>query len=199
MNYLELLREFCACAEALNWYDQQSSEQAWLSCERGDWMLWIASKLNVDRKIIVLAACDCVETSLQYITIGENRPRVAIEAARGWAVGTATIEDVKIAADAAAAAAYAAHAVAAHAAAHAADAATAAADAATAADADADACTVAVVADAAAAAAYAADAAYGTWADAKSKSLLTCAKIVRQRISWPIIEKALQEFGVAND
>jgi hypothetical protein len=149
-NHSDLLRRLNACSEAREWYEGQDSQQAWLDCARGDWLLWIAARLDVDRTLIVLAACDCAELALRHVPAGEDRPRAAIDTARSWARGEATIEAVHAAADAAAyASAYAAYA--------AADAAHAAADAAYAAYA---ATYAARAARAAYAAAYAASAAY---------------------------------------
>jgi len=119
-NHQGLLERLGACREAADWYDGRDSEQAWAECERGDWMLWVAGKLNVDRKVLVAAACECAELALVHVPDGEDRPRQAIETARAWVSGNATLEQVRKAASAAYAAAYA---VAARAAASAADAA----------------------------------------------------------------------------
>ena len=59
----------------------------------------------VDRRRIVLAACAVAEISLKYVPAREDRPRLAIEAARRWARGNATVGEVRAAADAAYAAA----------------------------------------------------------------------------------------------
>lgn len=53
-------------------------------------------------KLLGLAACDCAEQALIYVPKNEDRPRKAIQAARDWCVGQASIEDVLAAADAAA-------------------------------------------------------------------------------------------------
>ena len=204
---LDLLKKHNACPEATEWVrasDKQTAREIWESCERGDWMLWIAARLEIDRKLIVTAACLCARQSLVHVRPGEERPRIAIETAERWTHGEATINEVQIARNAAAddaaaacaaaydadadAAAYAA-AYAAYAAAYAADAAAYAAayaaDAAAyayAADADADA--AAYAADAAAYAAYAAAAAYA----ARRKSLAESARLVRTVITWDAIE-----------
>ena len=126
-NHQGLLERLGACREAADWYDGRDSEQAWAECERGDWMLWVAGKLNVDRKVLVAAACECAELALVHVPDGEDRPRQAIETARAWVSGNATLEQVRKAASAA----YAASAAdATRAAASAADAARAAASAA---------------------------------------------------------------------
>jgi hypothetical protein len=130
-----------ACNEAQEWFNSLSSDttlqMAYEQCQRADWMLWLFGKMAdktgwLTRKQVVLLACDCAETALKYVPNDENRPRLAIEAARKWVRGEATLQEVKDAAAHAAiyAAAYAAaHAT--YAAAHAVYAADAAAHAAT--------------------------------------------------------------------
>ena len=95
-----------ACSDAVEWVGTRTIEQAWAECERGDWMLWLAGRIDIDRKLLVSAACACAEPALAFVRAGEDRPRLAIEVARAWCVGTATLDDVR----AAAAAAYAAYA-----------------------------------------------------------------------------------------
>ncbi|MES2320148.1 MAG: hypothetical protein V4631_21945, partial [Pseudomonadota bacterium] len=124
-----------------------------------------------------LIACDFAESVLHIFEAkrpGDDRPRKAIEAARGFAAGTVSIEDMRKARAAAAAAAAAAYAYA-----YAADADAAAAAAYAAADADAAAAAAyaaayaaaAADADAAAAAAYA----YAYAADADADAAAAAA------------------------
>ena len=139
----------------------------------------------VDRRRIVLAACAVAEGSLKYVPAREDRPRLAIEAARRWTLGAASVEDVGNAVDEAVDAAgdavgdYAAY-YAAHAASDAASAAYAA-EAAEAAAATARA-SLNAAADAYAADAYAADAAdYSAVAKAVRRfiplSVLACSLV----------------------
>ena len=81
----DILTELGACAEAVKWAGRKTPKKAWETCKRGDWLLWIADKLNVGRKLLVLAACACARTALKYVPAGEERPRLAIEAAERWA------------------------------------------------------------------------------------------------------------------
>ena len=127
MKPQDLLKELHACNVAVAWFDSRNPHRAWRECKRGDWMLWLAARLNIDRKLIVTAACDCVELSLRFVTAGEARPNEAINVTRRWLAGKATREEVRAAADAAADAAANATNAAANAAAYAADAAYAAA------------------------------------------------------------------------
>ncbi len=74
-----------ACSEAVKWVGNRSLATAWAKCERADWMLWYAHKRGVDARIMTRAACACARTALQYVPAGEDRPRLAIEAAEAWA------------------------------------------------------------------------------------------------------------------
>jgi hypothetical protein len=183
----ETLNSLHACVEAKEWAKQFDDWQIlWDKCERGDWMLWLCGKYTLDgeseaRKKLVAAACDCAELALKYAKEGEERPRVAIETARKWIKGEATIAEVRSAAESA----------------YAADAADAAADAAVSASAYAAHATYAA-ADAAASA-YAAYAAYAA-ADAaayvahaadaaREKTLKKCAEIVRKYYPKPPVNE----------
>jgi len=132
-----LLIRLRACREAISEHGNQTIYKAWMSCNRGDWMLWLAGKLDINRKLLVRAACECVKPVLKYVAKEEQRPRIAVETALKWCDGKCSIDEVKAAADSAIDAAYAAYtAAAANAAAY-------------------DTATVAYAAAAAAAAAYA--------------------------------------------
>ena len=126
MNFTDAMTQMNACSGAKEWIADNGLgfKQAWETCQRPDWMLWLVGQMCgrkrwPDRKAIVLLACDMAETVLHLVPEGEDRPWLAIEAARNWCAGTAAIEEVRRAADAAyaaadaAAAAYAAYAAAA--------------------------------------------------------------------------------------
>ena len=212
MNHVDLLRRLDACDEAIEWYGDRDSEDAWRECQHGDWMLWIASKIGVDRKRIVMASCDCVEPALQFVPDGEDRPRAAVDAARAWCQGAASYEEVRAAAAVADALANAAFANAAVADAAYADAAYAyayyaayaaaasayyAAYAAYAATATHYASSAASSAAAAYAYAYyAAHAANATHyaAAARTQSLAASAGIVRRHIPWDVVREALAKL-----
>jgi hypothetical protein len=172
-EYLQKLKELNACQEAINWsagFDD--AQQAWDACENGAWMLWLVGKLCEDRKLLVLAACQCARLALKYIPENEKRPVTAIEIAEKWARNEegVTLEHVRLAASAS----YAAYA-ASYAAANAARAARAANAAAYAAS-DAAAYAAYAASYAAANAARAARAANA----AADEILKQCADIVRQ-------------------
>jgi len=164
------------CPEARKWAAGKTLEQAWSKCERGDWLIYFALRVGVEQRLGVRAACRFARLVLQCVPDGEDCPRLAIETAEAWCDGDATLEEVKLAADAVDAAAYAASA---------AYAAEAAVDAAYAAYAAASA-----AADAAADAAYAAEAAEAAdAAAARADVLRQCADIVREVISFEAVVK----------
>ena len=169
ISLTELLDRFHACGESRDWAESLPTdttiEQAWQMCEHGDWMLWIAAKLDVDQRLIVLSACGCARLALRHVADGETRPLAAIETAEAWCRGAATIEQVRAAAYAVRAAESAYPARAAAYAARAADAAT-------------------YTAGAAAYAVRAADAAY-------PETLARCADIARLHIPWAAVEAAI--------
>ena len=87
MKAIEQIKHLYPCSEAVNWLQSRSVRKAWQICNKPDWMLWAATKLGVNQKLLVLAACDCAETALKYVPKGEDRPRKAIETARAWCRG----------------------------------------------------------------------------------------------------------------
>ena len=138
------LEKLSACREAIEWVkDQKSPEKAWQNCHRGDWMLWIAKKLDVDDRLLTLAKATCANQARHFMT--DQRSLDALDACFRYANGELTREELNTfayaayaaasdAADAADYAAYAAYyaAAAAYAASDAAYAAAAADDAASA-------------------------------------------------------------------
>jgi len=113
VNHVDVLVKLNACGDAIGYArSKPDAESAWRDCERGDWLLWIAASLGVDRNAVVLAVCDCVEMASFPWPEGDDRPRRAIETARAWIRGEASIDEVRAAANAANAANAAANAAA---------------------------------------------------------------------------------------
>jgi len=175
------IEKYDACEDAVKFRNQfETFEEAWSACPRGDWMLWLAKRLDVDLKTLTLAKVRCASTVRHLMK--DTRSIKALDVALLFAEGNATREELDAAyaaADAAAAdAADAADAAAADAAAYAA---YAAADAAYA---DAAAYAADAYADAAA---YAADA-YGRQA-ARKENQKTTADICREVLTDIVFEK----------
>ena len=173
------LEKLDACREAKIFVaTQKSAISAWKNCSRGDWMLWIASKLGIDKRLLTLAKAKCAATVLHLMK--DQRSKDAVQAAIDY--GEGRINDQQLAAYAAAAyatdAAYAAYA------ADAAAAAYAAAAAAYAAAADAAAAYAAATDAAYAYAAYA----YAAAADAKTANQLATANICREILTAEVLK-----------
>jgi len=117
MTFKEKLIELNACQDAREWVGDKSFPEAWATCERGDWMLWLANAVGHDKRQRVLAAGHCANLVRHIMT--DVRSTNAVDVAILFGEGKATEE--QLAADAAAfatahaayAAAYAAYAAAA--------------------------------------------------------------------------------------
>ena len=95
INFKDWLIEKDACSDAVEWVGEKSEAQAWSKCQRADWMIWCLGKMSgtpgfPDINRIVLLACWCARRSLKYIPDGEDRPRLAIEAAERCAKNPTT-------------------------------------------------------------------------------------------------------------
>jgi len=102
MNNIELVKHLAsrnACKRAIKWLGNRDSAQMWADCKRPGWLMWYATN-HVTREDLVLVACDCAATALRYVQPGEDRPRLAIEAARSWAKREENVKSVKDAATA---------------------------------------------------------------------------------------------------
>ena len=108
------IEKYLPCQEALDFRKQfKTFEEAWKVCSRGDWMLWIAKKVSVNKRELTLAKGYCAKTVIHLMK--DKRSRDAVKAAIKYGKGLS--EDVELAdaayaaaADAAAAAAAAADA-----------------------------------------------------------------------------------------
>ncbi|MEM9188314.1 MAG: hypothetical protein AAGF12_04020 [Myxococcota bacterium] len=69
---------------------QPDLRQAWERCDRGDWLLQIATRVAVPRRLVVQAAVDCAGMSLGRIPREEFRPRRALHLASAWVRGEAS-------------------------------------------------------------------------------------------------------------
>ena len=210
MSLRKKLLKINACGEGMEWLADQTAEDAWATCQRGDWMLWAGSRCGVDLQTITITKVKCARL-VQHL-MQDQRSLDALDVAEQFALGNATREQLAAAAADAANAAANAAAYAAYAAANAAYAAANAAYAANAANAaaDADAADAAYATDAANAAsaasaanaAYAASAAYATAAAAvasadyaaREKILAQCADICRKTIALKVVLAGLENL-----
>jgi hypothetical protein len=176
MTFKQHLKDIEACEEARVWSGTRTAQQAWDECTRPDWLMWWVAKDQPERKMdLVGVACRISRTVLCFVSNGEDRPRLCIEAVEDWLADPTMekLEKVRIARHAAyASAASACTNAAAYATAYAAatDAAAHAAAYAAATDADAD--------------AYAA----ATYAAARTKSYANSLALVCEVFACPWTE-----------
>lgn len=96
---MEILK-FKPCEDAIEFRKQFNSfEEAWNNCKRGDWMLWIASELEVDKKLIVKTAGRCASTVKHLLT--DTRSLNALQACEDYADGKISDSELSIYVDAA--------------------------------------------------------------------------------------------------
>ena len=177
----ELLIKLNACDEAIEWAGDRTIEEIVKDCDRGDWLLELAKKIDIEPQPLTLAKGHCANTVRDLMK--NERSIKAVDMAIAFGEGKATMEELNNAANAAADAAY-----------DAGDAATAAYVADVAIVGDASYAAYAAATAAACAAAYAAgDAAYaGVYAAAsaaKKQNQKETAEICRKYIGQLIIDK----------
>lgn len=61
-TFQELLRELRACSDAREWAGTMTIEEVVEKCHRGDWMLWLAKKVDIDDCKLTLAKGHCANT-----------------------------------------------------------------------------------------------------------------------------------------
>lgn len=96
----KFLRKMGACGEAVEWAkDYSTLTEAWVKCERADWMTWLIGKMAdkpgwPTRKHVVSVACDFAEDVLPIYEKkypDDKRVRDCIATVRKWVNGETTI------------------------------------------------------------------------------------------------------------
>ena len=102
----DILIDLRACEDAREWAKGKTIEEVINTCHRGDWLLWLAKKVDVNFRLLTLAKGHCAATVLHLMK--DERSRKAVEVAIRYGEGQATDDDLRAASYAAADAAYAA-------------------------------------------------------------------------------------------
>jgi hypothetical protein len=88
-KHIEALAKLNPCDAGAAWFAAQKTPQkAWDACVNPGWMFWLLKHTprdEGDHQKIVLVACGIARTVLYLVPQGEDRPRLAIEAAEAWA------------------------------------------------------------------------------------------------------------------
>lgn len=91
-QFQDKLTQLDACNEACIWAKGKDLETVWATCQRGDWMLWLARKCNVDKRKLTLAKGLCAETVKHLMK--DPRSIAAVEAAIKY--GNREIDDTEL-------------------------------------------------------------------------------------------------------
>ena len=102
MNFQEFLQSKMACPPGQDWAKDKTIEQAIDECHRGDWLLWLAKELNVEKRLMVGTAGHCANTVRDLMK--DERSRNCVDVCIRYGNGEATDEELAKAAAAAAAA-----------------------------------------------------------------------------------------------
>ena len=87
------LENLKACEGAIDYVKtQKSAKDAWMNCSRGDWMLWLAKKLDVDDRLLTLAKATCANQVRHLMT--DQRSIDALDASFRYAKGELTREEL---------------------------------------------------------------------------------------------------------
>lgn len=96
-TFKDLLTELDACEEAVIWARGKTVEQAVQTCDRGDWLLWLARRVDIGIKPLTLAKGHCANTVRHLMK--DERSIKAVDTAIAFGEGKATREELSAAAD----------------------------------------------------------------------------------------------------
>jgi len=92
-TFQNLLKDFRACQEAQKWASTFTIEETIAKVERGDWLLWLAKKLDLPIKPLTLAKARCAKTVIHLMK--DQRSIDAVNAAERFGlVEEMTLEDL---------------------------------------------------------------------------------------------------------
>ena len=95
MNTIQtLLKQLRACDEAQKYFANASTiEEVVKTCPRGDWGLWLASRLNVDKRLLTLTAGHCANTVRHLMK--DPRSIAAVDAAIAFGEGRIGVDELE--------------------------------------------------------------------------------------------------------
>ena len=82
-----ILKRHSACNKGYEWVKGKTLKKAWETCQRGDWMMWLykyaSPKKDICVRIAIYAAESCIVNWTNKYP-DDNRPQLAIQAAKEW-------------------------------------------------------------------------------------------------------------------
>lgn len=88
----QLLIKLNAWSELREWAEDKTIEQIVEQCHRGDWLLWLAEKVDIGLQPLTLAKGHCVNTVRHLMT--DERSVKAVDVAIAFGEGRATREEL---------------------------------------------------------------------------------------------------------
>lgn len=77
------IKKYDPCSEAVDFREGfDTFQDAWENCPRGDWMLWIAQRVGVNKRKLTLAKALCAETVKHLMK--DNRSLNALKVAKRY-------------------------------------------------------------------------------------------------------------------
>ena len=96
MKFKDLLIELDACDPAKEWASDMPIEQVVETCHRGDWLLWLAKKIDIPIKPLTLAKARCAKTVIHLMK--DQRSIDAVNLAEKFGLtDEVTLDDLKTA------------------------------------------------------------------------------------------------------
>lgn len=95
-EHLDWLAVNNAWGGSIEWIEKNkiaTLEDAWKVCDRADWLLWMASKLGVDKRKLTMCGALCAHTVVQHME--DPRSRNAVRVAFLFGRGKATVEELE--------------------------------------------------------------------------------------------------------
>lgn len=92
-TFKQLLVELRACEEAIDWAQDMPIEEVVRTCHRGDWLLWLANKVDIDKRKLTLAKAHCANTVRHLMK--DQRSINAIDVAIAYGNNQADDEQLK--------------------------------------------------------------------------------------------------------
>jgi len=96
-TFKELLIELEACGPAIEWANDKTIKEVVEECHRGDWLLWLAHKVDIGLHPLTLAKGHCANTVRHFME--DERSVKSVDVAIAFGEGKATLKELKDAAD----------------------------------------------------------------------------------------------------
>lgn len=98
-TFKDLLIELNACEPSIIWAGDRTIEQVVRDVDRGDWLLWLAFKIDIPLKELTLAKALCAKTVIHLMK--DERSKNAVKVAEDFGNDLTSLEALKDAADSA--------------------------------------------------------------------------------------------------